>query len=182
MPIDIAQHLRNENYPAAIQCRRVWWGLLGPLFRWSPGPLNAWRNFLLRTLGARIGRGVRIHPTVQVMFPWNVTIADHVIIGRDVKLYALATISIDHDVLVSQGVHLCAGSHDYREPHFPIAHRPIRIETGTWLAADAFVGPGVTVGAGAVIGARAVALRDVPTSSVVSGNPAQVVKNLATHA
>jgi putative colanic acid biosynthesis acetyltransferase WcaF len=178
VPLDIVQHLRNQNYPPATQVRRVLWGLVRISFRLSPTPLHGWRNFLLRCLGARIGRGVRIHPSVRVMFPWNLTISDHVVIGRDANLYSLAAIAIDRHVLISQGVHLCAGSHDYRQPNFPIAHAPISIAGGTWLASEAFIGPGVTIGAGSVVGARAVVMRDVAPGSLVAGNPAQVVKHL----
>jgi putative colanic acid biosynthesis acetyltransferase WcaF len=179
MPIDIVRHLRNQNYPRSTQVKRVIWGAARVPFRCSPSFCHGWRNFLLRSLGARIGTGVKIHPSVRVMFPWNLTIADHVVIGRDVQLYALAAITIDTHVLISQGVHLCAGSHDYTQPHFPIAHMPIHIETGTWIAADAFVGPGVTIGAGAVIGARAVVTRDVEPATLVAGNPAKLIKRLA---
>jgi putative colanic acid biosynthesis acetyltransferase WcaF len=179
MPIDIVQHLRNRNYPAGTQARRVLWAVLAPLFRFSPGPLRGWRNLLLRATGARIGRGVRLHPSVRIMFPWNLAIADHVVIGERAHLYALAPIAIERHVLISQGAHLCAGSHDYRQPNFPIAHAPIRIATGTWIAAEAFVGPGVTVGAGAVVGARAVVTREVEPATVVAGNPARVIKTLS---
>ena len=182
MPLDIGQHLRNQNYPASTQWKRVFWGVCAPLFRVSPDPLPGWRNLLLRLLGANIGRNVHIHPSVRVMFPWNLAIADNVVIGRDVKLYALAPIVVGHDVLISQGAHLCAGSHDYRQPNFPIAHAPIRIEPGTWIAADAFLGPGVTVGAGAVVAARAVVVKDVAAATVVAGNPARAVKSLVSPA
>lgn len=178
MAIEIPQHLRNRNYPAHVQVKRVVWGALVPLFRFSPPPCHGWRRFLLRCLGARIGAGVRIHPSVQVMFPWNLDFADHVVIGREVRLYALAPIRIARSVLVSQGVHLCAGSHDYTQPHFPIAHAPIEIASGVWLAADAFVGPGVHIGAGSVVGARAVVTKDVAPGVVVAGNPARVIRTL----
>lgn len=182
MPIDIVQHLRNRNYPRSVQLKRVAWALLAPAFRLSPPFCAGWRNFLLRLFGASIGRGVRIHPSVRIMFPWNLRISDHVVIGRDANLYALASIAIRPHVLVSQGAHLCAGSHDYRRPNFPIAHAPIVIESGTWIAAEAFVGPGVTIGAGGVVGARAVVVNDVPAGSLVAGNPARVVKNLSSSA
>jgi putative colanic acid biosynthesis acetyltransferase WcaF len=178
MPIDIVSHLRNQNYPRSTQAKRLLWGLLKPLFRASPAVFHHWRSILLRTLGGRIGAGVRIHPSVQVMFPWNLTIDDHVVIGRDVKLYALAPISIASHVLISQGVHLCAGSHDYTQPHFPIAHLPICVESGAWIAADAFIGPGVTIGAGVVVGARAVVTRNVEPATLVAGNPAKLIKRL----
>lgn len=174
MPIDIARHLENENYPASTQLRRVAWGVGEVLFHLLRGPVDPLRNQLLRSFGARVGRGVRIHPSVRIMFPWNLDIADQVIIGEGVHLYALAPIVVEHDVLISQRAHLCAGSHDHRQPHFPIAHAPIRIMAGTWIAAEAFIGPGVTVGAGSVVGARAVVMRDLPSSCVAWGNPAQV--------
>lgn len=179
MAIDIPQHLRNRNYPSGTQLKRVLWAFAEPCFRFSPAPCHGWRNFLLRIFGARIGAGVRLHPSVRVTFPWHLDIADHVVVGRGAQLYALAPITVDSHVLISQGVHLCAGSHDYRQPHFPIAHAPIVVRTGTWIAAEAFIGPGVTIGAGCVIGARAVAMRDIEAGSVATGNPAQVVKKIA---
>jgi putative colanic acid biosynthesis acetyltransferase WcaF len=179
MPIDTRAHLRNHNYPPATQLKRVAWGIAQPLFRLSPNALHGWRNLLLRLLGARVAVGVRIHPSARIMFPWNLQIGEHVIVGRDANLYALAPITLDASVLVSQGVHLCAGSHDYRQPNFPIAHAPIRVESGTWIAAEAFVGPGVTIGAGSVVAARAVVVRDVAPGSLVAGNPARVIKNLS---
>ncbi|HVS53806.1 MAG TPA: WcaF family extracellular polysaccharide biosynthesis acetyltransferase [Opitutaceae bacterium] len=179
MPIDIIRHLKNKNYPPATQAKRVGWGVVAVLFRSSPNFFPGWRNFLLRCFGARIGRGVRIHPSVRVMFPWNLALADHVVIGHGANLYALAPISIASHVLISQGVHLCAGSHDYRQPHFPIAHAPITIGSGTWIAAEAFVGPGVNVGAGAVVGARSVVMNDVAARTLVAGNPARVVRQLS---
>lgn len=181
MPIDIVQHLQNKNYSRATQAKRIGWGLCRPLFAVSPNFCVGWRNFLLRLLGAKIGCGVRIHRSVRVMFPWNLHVADHVVVGRNVNLYALAPISIAPHVLISQGAHLCAGSHDYRQPNFPIAHAPIQIETGTWIAADAFIGPGVVVGTGAVVAARAVVVRDVAPRTVVAGNPAKPIKQLPDH-
>jgi putative colanic acid biosynthesis acetyltransferase WcaF len=179
MPIDIVQHLQNQNYSRAIQFRRVWWAICRPFFAASPNVCHAWRNLLLRLHGATIGQGVRIHSSVLIMFPWNLRIADHVVIGRGANLYALAPITIASHVLVSQGAHLCAGSHDYRQPNFPIAHRPIQIESGVWIAADAFLGPGVTIGAGAVVGARAVVTRNIPPGMLAIGNPARTAKPIA---
>src|SRR5690606_896886 len=111
----------------------------------------------------------------RVMFPWNIEIADDVIIGWDARLYSLTTIRIADNVLVSQGAHLCAGSHDHRRANYPPVLKPVVVESGAWLAAECFVGPGVTVGAGAVVAARAVVARDVPAGAVVAGNPARQV-------
>ncbi len=175
MPVDISQHLRNPNYPASVQRRRVLWACLQPFFRWSPRPCHGWRVMLLRWLGAKIGQRVQIYPSARVMFPWNLAIADDVIIGWEVRIYSLALISIADNVLISQGAHLCAGSHDHRQPNYPLVLKPVTVESGAWLAAECFIGPGVTVGAGAVVAARSVVVRDVPAGVVVAGNPARQV-------
>ena len=58
----------------------------------------------------------------------------------------------------------------------PLVPKPIRIGARAWVAAAAFVGPGITVEEGAVVGARACVVRDVPAWTVVAGNPARVIK------
>lgn len=81
-------------------------------------------------------------------------------------LINLEPISIGHDVCVSQGALLCTGSHQRRSPTFEFDNAPIRLEPGSWVAARAMVLRGVTVGADAVVGAGAVAHRDVPPGAV----------------
>ena len=57
--------------------------------------------------------------------------------------------------------------------------RPIRIQRNVWIGFDACVLPGVTIGEGSVVGARSVVSEDVPPFTVVAGNPARVVRQLA---
>jgi putative colanic acid biosynthesis acetyltransferase WcaF len=175
MAIDIVAHNRNSNYPRSVYLQRLLWGAFKPLFRWSPRWCYGWRNALLRLAGAEVGRDVRLYPTVDVMYPWQLRIADHVVVSWGVRLYSLARITLQSHVLISQGAHLCAGTHDHRQSHFPLVIKPVTIESGAWLAAECFIGPGVQVGRGAVVGARAVVTRDVPPDTVVVGNPARIV-------
>ena len=58
----------------------------------------------------------------------------------------------------------------------PLLHSPIVMQDHSWVAAEAFIGPGVTIGEGAVVGARAAVFRDVEAWSVVGGNPAKFLK------
>ena len=88
----------------------------------------------------------------------------------------LAPIRLGAHATVSQHAHLCAATHDYEDPEFPLIPRPIAIGDYAWVATGAFIGPGVTVGEASVAGARAVVMRDVPPRTVVVGNPARVVK------
>jgi len=56
--------------------------------------------------------------------------------------------------------------------------RPIRVGCKVWIGFDACILPGVTIGDGAIVGARSVVTRDVPPYTIVAGNPAQVVRQI----
>ena len=156
--------------------RLLWMIAWTLLFRPSFHNWYGWRRVLLRCFGARIGRGVRIRPTCWIEVPWNVEIGDTCAIGDHCILYSLGKITLGRLVSVSQYAHLCAGTHDYTVRSFPLLPLPIRIGDGVWVAADAFIGPGVTVGDRSVVGARATVMKDVPADVVVAGNPARVIK------
>jgi putative colanic acid biosynthesis acetyltransferase WcaF len=168
---------RNRPYTRSEYARRLVWILVRrTLFRWSPKRLFRWRNFLLRTLGARIGPNSVVESTVQIVHPWLLEIGDWSHVGAAANLYNLGPVTIGDHTVLSQGVYVCAGTHDYTKPNLPLLRPPIRIGSGVWVAAEAFIGPGVTVGDNAVVGARAVVAKDVPAGAVVAGNPAVVVK------
>lgn len=131
---------------------------------------------LLRKFGATIGPNTFIEPTTKVFHPWLLTIGDWTHIAGGANLYNLGPMSIGDHSVVSQNAFLCAGTHDYTHPNLPLLRPPITIGSGVWIAAEAFVGPGVTVGDNSVVGARAVVTKDVPPGVVVAGNPARVIK------
>ncbi len=162
--------------PAVYLCRIFWrivWYTVWRMVNWRiPGV----RSGMLRMFGARVGRGAQIKATAWVEMPWQLTLGERCLIGSRVNIYSLGTISIGDDTVISQGAHLCAGTHDYTDPSFPLQRCPIRIGKQVWIAADAFVGPGVTIGDGAVVGARAVVTKDVEPWTIVGGNPARPIK------
>lgn len=102
--------------------------------------------------------------------------SDYACLGPDVNCYCMAKITLGSHALASQGAHLCAGSHDIADPHFQLLAKPITIEPNAWIAAEAFVGPGVTVKEGAVLGARGVTFKSLEPWTVYTGNPASPVK------
>jgi len=156
--------------------QRVLWMLVGrPLFAWSPRPFFGWRRFVLRRFGAEIGTGVNIYPSATIYFPWNLTVGDWSAVGEHAMIYNLGPITIGAQVTISQNAHLCAGTHDHTDPAMPLLKPPIAVEDQAWICADAFVGPHVTVGEGAIVGARAVAVKDVEAWSIVGGNPARAI-------
>ena len=171
--IDIAANRSAQKWTKRELLGRAVWELLGKrLFTWSPRLAWGWRNAILRLFGAHVGADVRLDPSVQIAIPWNLTIGSHVGIGARVQIYSLGRITIGNAATISQNAHLCAGSHDFRAADMRLTKPPITIGEGAWVCADAFVGPGVTIGAFAVVAARAVAVRDVAPGKIVAGNPA----------
>ena len=175
------QRLDRFRVPAGFRGRpgwyvQLWWLVQATLFRLSPQVLYGWRRWLLRRFGARISKGVLLRPSVQITYPWKLTIGDHAWIGDDVVLYTLGEITIGVHAVVSQRCYLCTGSHDYTRPTFDIFAKPIVIGEQAWLATDVFVAPGVEIGAGTVVGARSSVFKSLPGGVIARGNPAVVVR------
>ncbi len=149
----------------------LWWLVQAIAFPLSLHNLSGFRCWLLRQFGARIGRRVLIRPTARFTYPWKVTIGDQSWIGDDVIFYSLDEIHVGRDCVISQKTYLCTGSHRIDDPAFGLITAPIRIGNGAWVATDCFLGPGVAIGANAVIGARSSVYRDIPARQVAWGNP-----------
>jgi putative colanic acid biosynthesis acetyltransferase WcaF len=131
---------------------------------------------LLRLFGARVGHGVQIMPSVRIWAPWNLVLGDHATLSHGVDLYAVGRIEVGAHATVSQRAFLCTATHDIDHPNMPLQIAPVRIDDGAWVCAEAYVHPGVTIGAEAVAGVRAVVLHDVLPGQVVGGNPARFLR------
>lgn len=175
MSLDIKASRAYRPYSNREYVARMCWGFTQPLFRFSPRLMHGWRCLLLRVFGATVGRNVRIEPSARIMLPWMLEVGHDVAIGEGVFIYNLGPISLGARATVSHLAHLCAGTHDYRDPSLPLLRVPITIGQDAWVCASAFVGPRVIVGEGAVVGAGAVVTGNVSPWMVVAGNPAREV-------
>ena len=168
--------IRTVNYTGREILLRAIWALVNPIFfTYSFRLFYGWRNLVLRMMGAKIGRNVKIYPSAKIMYPWLLEIGDNTTISWDVKIYNLGFSKIGSNTMISQYSHLCGGTHDFRSPNFDLKRTGFTIGDNVWIAADAFVGPEVTVNNGAVVGARAVVIEDVAAGSIVAGNPAKII-------
>ena len=174
--LDIAAARNRQPYSRWELLRRILWMLCQPLFRFSPRPCFGWRRWLLRRFGARVGQHVNMYGSSVIYMPWNLTIGDWSSLGEHAFIYNLGPVTIGSRATISGRAHLCAGTHDHTDPSMPLMKPPIIIKDQAWICADAFVGPGVTVGQGAVVAARAVVVKDIEPWSIVAGNPARRIK------
>jgi len=153
------------------------WGLAWIIFcRFSPRPLHGWRRLWLRMFGARVHDTASIYPSARIWAPWNLQMAARSALGDDVDCYNVDRVILDEDAVASQYAFLCTASHDITDPAKRLVTAPIHLQRMSWVCAGAFVHPGVTLGEGAVAGARSVVTRDVAPWAVVAGNPAVFVK------
>ena len=179
-PLDAARHRPLEggaSFSLGNRLGRVVWGLAWlVLARFTPPPLHAWRRLVLRAFGAQVGRGARVHASVAIWWPANLALGEGVLIGPGARLYNQGRIAIGAWSVVSQRAHLCASTHRVDDPAFQLVLRPVTLGERCWVAAEAFVGPGVTMGDGAVLAARGALFEDAPPDTIWRGNPAAMVK------
>lgn len=158
--------------------RALWQVVRVLFFAALPGPLfKHWRLFVLRCFGARIGKGCRVEASCTVWWPGNLVMGDYACLAQGVDCYNVAPIAIGNYATVSQRAFLCSASHTTDTLRRPLVFSPITVETHAWVCAETFVGPGVCVGEGAVLGARSVAIRDLKAWTIYVGNPARAIKS-----
>lgn len=166
--------------PHSLQNRAIrvlWYITYLTLFRPSPRPLHGWRRFLLRLFGAKVGAKVRTFPNIKIWAPWHLTLDENCSLGDGVDCYSVGPIHIGTNTTISQRVVLCTASHDHTQLHFPLQVNGIKIGAFCWIAAEAFVMPGIEVGEGTVVGVRSLVLKNLPPWRVAAGSPCRDLKD-----
>ena len=170
------QHTRS-GWPLSVKIRRVLWVPFKLLFLRGTGRiLSPLRIHALMLFGAKIELPALVMDGVKVWHPWSLTLRRYCTLGRGVEVYNYAHITLGEQATVSQETYLCSASHDFEDPTMPLIYSPITIGPQAWVAAGCFIGPGITVGEGAVVGAYSVVTKDVPPWTIAAGNPARVIR------
>ena len=160
------------------QVIRLVWNIVWPLTTWflprSTG--MGWKRTLLRMFGAKIHPTAVVYSSAKVYYPANLVMGDNTCLASDVDCYNVAPVILEDNVTVSQGAYLCTASHDITDPMHKLITAPIVLKDQSWVGARAFIGMGVSVGQGAVVGASASVYKDVEEWTVVGGNPAKFIK------
>ena len=167
----------GASFPLRNRLARLAWNFAWLLLaRFTPPLLHRWRRLVLIACGAEVGRGARVHGSASIWLPANLELGEGVLIGPGVRLYNQGRIAIGGWSVISQRAHLCASSHALDDRDFQLVLRPIVLGESCWVAAEAFVGPGVTMGDGAVLAARGALFEDAEPDGVYRGNPAALVR------
>ena len=162
------------------KCKRAIWNVACfLLFRPLPTALFWWwRLSLLRLFGAKIHRGAYVYSSVKIWAPWNLKMEKGACLGPDVICYNQAIVDLQEQSVVSQYSYLCTAGHRTDKPNTAddgLIVSSIVVEKDAWIGTRAFIGMGVKIGEGAIVGATASVYKDVEPYTIVGGNPAKVI-------
>jgi putative colanic acid biosynthesis acetyltransferase WcaF len=159
----------------SIFYRMIWYFVNLCFFR-SPFPFYGPKRFLLRTFGAKIGKGLIIKPHVSIKYPWLLEIGDHVWIGEEVWIDNLAKVTLKSHSCISQGALLLCGNHNYRKTTFDLIVGEITLEEGAWAGAKTVICPGVKLGEHSLLTVGSIATSNIEPYWIYQGNPAKKLK------
>lgn len=167
------KNFNNDWYnPGKNVLLRFLWYYVNVVFFVCPlNPLNGLKIVVLRFFGAKIGTNVVIKPSVNIKYPWKLTIGNNVWIGESVWIDNLASISIGNNVCISQGAMLLTGNHNYKKDTFDLMIGAIILEDGVWISAKSVVCPGVRCRSHSILGVNSVATKDLEAYHIYQGNP-----------
>jgi putative colanic acid biosynthesis acetyltransferase WcaF len=168
----------NHSFSLKNKISRLLWNIIRLIvFRpFGSRFFKKWRVLVLKCFGAKIEWSSHVYSSVKIWAPWNLEIGANSSLGPNVDCYNQGKISIGANTVISQKSYLCASTHDYTKTDFPLILKPITIGSGVWIAADAFIGPGVFIGGNSVIAARSVVVKNVEANAIMGGNPAKFIK------
>lgn len=169
----------QNRFSKRNQISRFIWNLVWAIFaRPFPRSLgNQWKLFLLRLFGAKLHKTSVVYSSVRIYMPWNLEMAEFSCLSPEVDCYNVDKIYIGAHSTVSQKTYLCSASHDVTNSSHPLITAPIIIEDQVWIGSAAYIGMGVTIEQGAVVGATASVYKNVSPWTIVGGNPAKFIKN-----
>ena len=172
---DFSKYNNKDFYPGNLILRILWYLFSQFFFKSSWLPFTFIKVFILRIFGAKIGKSVVIKPSVNIKYPWKLSLANHVWIGENVWIDNLDNVVIGNNVCISQGAFLLCGNHNYKKDSFDLITNPIIVEDGVWIGAKSTVLPGVTAKSHSILSAGSVTSKDLEPYSIYRGNPAEKV-------
>jgi acetyltransferase-like isoleucine patch superfamily enzyme len=152
-------------------------GILKKLSDWFFNALEKWiadsRDRRLKVAMHRCGQNVRLYPPVVFYGAEALDIGDDTSVAPFVHIWCGGRVIIGSRCMIGSHVAISSLTHDYNQPEMwkTIVPAPVVIEDDVWIGAHAAILPGVTVGAGSVIGAGAVVTVDVAPGAIVTGIP-----------
>lgn len=164
------------NIGASKPKQIVWYFINAIIFQTPYFPINSLKTYLLKAFGANLGQNVLIKPSVNIKYPWKLSVGNHSWIGENVWIDNLAFVHIAENACISQGAMLLTGNHNYKQETFDLVTGEIIIESGVWIGAKSIVCPNITCLSHAVLAVNSVAVQNLEPYTIYQGNPAVAIR------
>jgi putative colanic acid biosynthesis acetyltransferase WcaF len=174
---DLSKYDNSTYNPGSNPVTRFLWYFTNLIFFQNPfNPVSKIKVILLKIFGAKIGKGVVIKPSVNIKYPWRLTIGDYSWIGENVWIDNLADVEIGANCCISQGAMLLCGNHNYKKSSFDLITGKITLEEGVWIGAESIVSGNIICRSHSVLSVNSVASKDLESYAIYRGNPAERIK------
>ncbi|MDR1182281.1 MAG: WcaF family extracellular polysaccharide biosynthesis acetyltransferase [Bacteroidales bacterium] len=177
MAIDLSKYNNGWYHSGKSFVTCFLWYFVNAFFFRSPlNPSGSLKVLLLRSFGAKIGKGVNIKPSVNIKYPWRLTVGDYSWIGEKVWIDNLDNVIIGNNCCISQGAMLLCGNHNYKKAAFDLIIGKIVLENGVWIGAQSVVCPNVICKTHSILAVNSVATNDLEPYTIYQGNPAKAIR------
>ncbi|MDA9347797.1 WcaF family extracellular polysaccharide biosynthesis acetyltransferase [Porticoccaceae bacterium] len=167
----------NDWFIPGNTIKVILWVVTSALFFRTSLPVPSFiKVIILKIFGAKIGVGVVIKPSINIKYPWKLSIGNNSWIGESVWIDNLAQVTIGDNCCLSQGCYLLTGNHDFTSTAFDLMISEINIEDEAWVGAKSVVCPGVKLQRASVLSVASVATKSLSELGIYQGNPAQKIK------
>jgi maltose O-acetyltransferase len=138
------------------------------------------KEAIIKELFGSVGVNPSIEHNFHCDLGYNIHVGDNFYAGYNCTILDMAEIRIGDNCMIGPNVGLYTAGHsiepkDRNKSGYAI---PINIGNDVWIGGSCVILPGITVGDNSIIAAGSVVTKDVPTNSMVAGNPAKILKNI----
>ena len=167
----------NKDFNSGGPLKRIVWYYVNILiFKSSLIPLYGLKRSVLKLFGANIGANVVIKPSVNIKYPWKLSIGDNTWIGENAWIDNLEQVTIGKNCCISQGALLLCGNHNFSTTTFDLIAKPIVLENGVWIGAKSIVSGGVTCFSHSILAIQSATSKNLNAFCIYRGNPAIEIK------
>jgi putative colanic acid biosynthesis acetyltransferase WcaF len=172
------QSFNNNWYKPGNKIKIITWYFVNILFfKNSLNPFSGLKVLILKLYGAKIGSNVLLKPSINIKYPWKLTLGDYSMIGENVWIDNLDEVIIGSNVCISQGAILLSGNHNYKKTSFDLILGKIILEDGVWICAKSIVCANVICKTHSILSVNSTATNNLEPYTIYSGTPAVKVRD-----